>query len=323
MNVKLLSIVIPTYNRASFLDQSLNILAPQIVKYKNQIEFAISDNASTDNTEEVVRKYSEAIDIIYFRNKNNIGFERNFEKLLDNTSSKYVYLMGDDDIVAPDFLDNVISILESVDDLGLVHWNRLSGNGECKNNVIVDKDYDEQVWTGTPSDFIFKIMDNATFISSIIFNRECWKLGSAYVGDKYLGFEWFSRLYWGALLLNKPCSYYYFPLVLQRNPSKTWAMFWPQYLISSLSEIFLELDRCVPNIYEKWSNKLRVEVPKYLHIVAYHRDYYRQKSIRKRLIRHLNRKERFNFYCYLFIPGSLFIHRIKNKVASKAIKYLS
>ena len=51
---KQLSIVIPTYNRADFLDYSLKLHIPIVKKYN--ICIYISDNASTDNTKEVINK---------------------------------------------------------------------------------------------------------------------------------------------------------------------------------------------------------------------------------------------------------------------------
>ena len=50
-----LSIVIPTYNRAHILDKCLTLLADLAFIFKNKIEILVSDNASSDNTEEVAR----------------------------------------------------------------------------------------------------------------------------------------------------------------------------------------------------------------------------------------------------------------------------
>ena len=69
MTQPLLSICIPTYNRASFLDQCLSAIVHQD-GFDERVEVVISDNASTDNTQELCKKYTEQYpNIRYFRNE--------------------------------------------------------------------------------------------------------------------------------------------------------------------------------------------------------------------------------------------------------------
>ena len=51
----LLSICIPTYNRADILDEGLSLLTSQIKKYP--VKILVLDNASTDNTKLVCERY--------------------------------------------------------------------------------------------------------------------------------------------------------------------------------------------------------------------------------------------------------------------------
>lgn len=91
---KKLSIVIPTYNRADFLDYSLEVHIPMLKEYG--IEIAIFDNASTDNTQEIVSKWMKEYDYLtYHKNETNIGPDANFEKALKYPDSDYVWLLGD------------------------------------------------------------------------------------------------------------------------------------------------------------------------------------------------------------------------------------
>jgi len=53
----LLSICIPTYNRAEYLAKSLDTLVCLPEFNSSEVEVVISDNASTDNTQEVAKKY--------------------------------------------------------------------------------------------------------------------------------------------------------------------------------------------------------------------------------------------------------------------------
>ena len=89
-----LSIVIPTYNRANFLDYSLEVHIPMLKEYG--IEIAIFDNASTDNTQEVVSKWMEEYPYLsYHRSETNMGPDANFERALKYPDTEYIWLLGD------------------------------------------------------------------------------------------------------------------------------------------------------------------------------------------------------------------------------------
>lgn len=89
------SVLIPTYNRAKYLEECLNSVLMQ--DYTN-LEIIISDNASTDNTPEVVRKYLSDKRLRYYRNEVNVGIIPNWKKLLyEYASGEYGKLICDDD----------------------------------------------------------------------------------------------------------------------------------------------------------------------------------------------------------------------------------
>lgn len=89
-----LAITIPTYNRADFLDFSLEVHIP--IMQAHSIPIYISDNASTDHTKEVVEKWQQVYPYIYYhRNDENLGADKNFEIALKLPTSDYVWLLGD------------------------------------------------------------------------------------------------------------------------------------------------------------------------------------------------------------------------------------
>ena len=109
-NKSLLSICIPTYNRASYLEQILDKMYDVCIN--NHIHIFISDNASQDNTQEVVDKYLKNSSLIhYFRQQSNIGPDDNFEYVLKMSTTKYRWLMSDTCYI--DELDTLISDLET------------------------------------------------------------------------------------------------------------------------------------------------------------------------------------------------------------------
>jgi abequosyltransferase len=91
MNIKLLSICIPTYNRCQILDETLNKLFSNPEFNDELIEVIVSDNCSTDNTNEVVLKYPQ---VKYFRNDHNIG-TYNFTVVTSYANGKYVKIFND------------------------------------------------------------------------------------------------------------------------------------------------------------------------------------------------------------------------------------
>ena len=108
----ILSICIPTFNRLSYLKEAIDALLPQIEKAApGQVEFLVSDNCSTDGTAD----YLAAIHLPCFRfwtNETNIGGDRNFLKCIREAKGDYVWLVGDDDLIAPGGVAGVLAALE-------------------------------------------------------------------------------------------------------------------------------------------------------------------------------------------------------------------
>ena len=101
-SLPLVSIAIPTYNRANgYLREALQASLGQSYP---AIEIIVSDNFSSDNTEEVVRSYSDSR-IRYFRQSENIGANNNFNFCLDQSRGAYFLLLPDDDLIDRDFID--------------------------------------------------------------------------------------------------------------------------------------------------------------------------------------------------------------------------
>jgi len=89
-----LSIVMPTYNRANILMRSLEFHLPLLQEYN--IKLYVFDNASTDNSGEIVKQYQQYYPLLeYHCNDNNIGPDNNFERALTYPDSKYIWLLGD------------------------------------------------------------------------------------------------------------------------------------------------------------------------------------------------------------------------------------
>jgi abequosyltransferase len=120
-NPKLLTIAIPTYNRATHLDLCLSQICSQIKGYETLVDLIVSDNCSTDNTNEVVAKYiRDVFPITYFHNDENKGMDVNFLNCFNVANSKYIWLFSDDDVLLDSGLQKIIEILSS-GDYGIVY----------------------------------------------------------------------------------------------------------------------------------------------------------------------------------------------------------
>jgi hypothetical protein len=106
------TIGIPTYNRANFLGKSLDAACSQT---EHDVEILVSDNASTDQTLDVVRSYGERVR--YHRNAENIGMWPNFVRLAELASSKYFSWLQDDDVIHREFVRRASEAFARSDDI--------------------------------------------------------------------------------------------------------------------------------------------------------------------------------------------------------------
>jgi glycosyltransferase involved in cell wall biosynthesis len=114
----LVTIGIPTYNGGARIHRSLESIRNQ--NYPN-LEIIISDNCSTDNTQQVVENFlKQNSDIKYFRQPKNIGQIPNYHFLKETASGKYFMWVADDDMVEPGLLLRAVAFMEEHDDYSLV-----------------------------------------------------------------------------------------------------------------------------------------------------------------------------------------------------------
>lgn len=97
----------------------------------------ILDNHSTDNTKQVIDTFSDRR-IHYICNEENLGVHGNMNKALKFTNSEYLLITHDDDIMEPDFLQNVINVLDNNPDVSMVstNINIIDEMGEKTNRTI-------------------------------------------------------------------------------------------------------------------------------------------------------------------------------------------
>ena len=107
----LLSICIPTYNRAEYLAKSLDSLICLPEFNTSEVEVVISDNASTDDTKQVVKNYSDKYkNIYYYRNDVNIR-DKNFPTVVQLANGIFRKLCNDSLLYSKDYLSYLLDVI--------------------------------------------------------------------------------------------------------------------------------------------------------------------------------------------------------------------
>ncbi len=120
----MLEILIPTYNRAPFLEKNLELISSQIksASVRNKVSIIISDNASCDETAAVIDRLKKQlfVDLISYKQDNNVGLEANALFLLRKATAPFVMYLGDDDYLPDDYIERVLQLIAQDNELTCV-----------------------------------------------------------------------------------------------------------------------------------------------------------------------------------------------------------
>src|SRR6185436_21130825 len=117
LQTPLLTIAIPTWNRAAYLAQNLAQLRSEMEEIApGTVEIVVSDNCSPDHTGDVVQtELRQGAPIRYVRNPENLGWAKNFAQAFELASGKYTLLLGDDDLLVDGALKLLLARLRESD----------------------------------------------------------------------------------------------------------------------------------------------------------------------------------------------------------------
>ena len=134
MNAPLVSFCIPTYNRSRYLDSLLQSLSDHLAAFPFSHEVFISDNASTDETPEVVARYADRLPLRSVRHETNRGGRANYQYMMAQAKGRYVIYVADDDCVMGAEVARAIEVMEANPHIGIAYapWRLL--------DLVADKD---------------------------------------------------------------------------------------------------------------------------------------------------------------------------------------
>lgn len=208
----LVSIVIPNYNYAHFIRETLESAVHQT--YSN-IEIIVVDDGSTDNSVEIITEYVNTYkNVTLYQNEVNLGVVGNHNKAVSLSTGHYICVLSSDDYLDEHFVEECVQKFEEHPTAGMV----------VSAMHLVD---DKGVVTDAPnyygSSFICKgiyqckvfLMSNTFVPSQVLFKRECIEnpaVGGAFTNfaDTFIDTELWYRicLHYDFLYFDKRLCYY-------------------------------------------------------------------------------------------------------------------
>lgn len=119
MSMPHVSIGLPVFNGENYLEEALqSILAQTYVDF----ELIITDNCSTDRTQEICETYARLDQRIrYYRNPSNLGAAPNFNQTVALARGTYFKWAAHDDLLLPTYLEKCVAVLDSHPQVVLCH----------------------------------------------------------------------------------------------------------------------------------------------------------------------------------------------------------
>jgi abequosyltransferase len=112
MKTPVLSIAIPTYNRASLLHQCLGRILDEATPFGSEVEVLVSNNASTDDTKAVIAAHQRSHPRLRcLENDSNRGPDFNIARCFTTATGHYVWVFSDDDVMLPGTLARLVPLL--------------------------------------------------------------------------------------------------------------------------------------------------------------------------------------------------------------------
>lgn len=209
-----LSICIPTWNRERPLRALLDSLLAQP---EGDFEVVVSDNASTDGTKRMVRAWHKAnrhVPLVYRRNAENVGLDRNVACAIRTAHGEYVWVVGSDDELEPGAISRALDTFTAAPGAVVLAERKTMTNGRILEHQQFTNWSDwSTFWLDRPhavTEYLVgaqSVCAALTFFSSLIVPRVQWLKHMSGVGTFY----GHTVTVWNAVLAGVP-------LVIRRKP---------------------------------------------------------------------------------------------------------
>lgn len=237
-----LSICIPTYNRSGYLRECLSSVLTSVAGYEREIEIVISNNASTDDTEDIIRAFQEAYPFIrYHRNVKNIGGERNFYLLATLAYGENIWIFGDDDKMEVTAVARVLENIRAGHNLTICNYSKWDKKFTLQSKKIGLRGEKDQSFNDSNT-LMKRFGLHLGYISSVIVNRSLFlKLPvEDYESFVEYGFPFLYAVYFGVTKGSFRAGFIVAPLICNRGDNSG-NYDWTKYFVTGSSLIFCKL----------------------------------------------------------------------------------
>ena len=219
------SIVLPNYNYARYLDERIQSLLKQTYK---DFELIIVDDASTDNSLEVINKYTDdkRVKTHFFTQNSGLPYKR-WNDGADFAEGDYILFAGADDTCAPTLLEKLVEKLEAHPNVGIAYtqsWEIDSQGKTIRDLKIHTDDLDRERWR---NDFVNDGRNECCYLivkniipnaSGVLMRREKFEKAGRFDEKLRLVADW---MLWAKILLGSDVAFIAEPLNCWRTHPQT------------------------------------------------------------------------------------------------------
>lgn len=168
----MLTICIPTYNRADCLVALLDTLRTELAALPGRVRVVIGDNASTDHTPEVTRAFVAVVpDTLVLRHKHNLGPDENFCLCIAQVETDYFWIIGDDDLPRRGLIAALLTMLEQAKpDLAYINSKDMDAIASADREPLTSQALDSAMLDRRA--FASLIHVGMTFVSGCVIRRQ-------------------------------------------------------------------------------------------------------------------------------------------------------
>jgi glycosyl transferase family 2 len=214
------SFIIPCYRLAHLLGQCIESILQQTYE---DFEILVMDDCSPDETQQVVSSFHDPR-IRYVRNEKNIGHLRNYNKGIELSRGRYIWLISADDYLRrPYLLDRYVETMDKNSGIGYCCCPAVAVRGGAEKNVIEYSVYDTADRIVPGREFLKTLLyQNIVMAPSVLARRECYDkvsvfpLDACWAGEK-VEMGWVGDWYlWCMFALSFDVAYFAEPMVCYR-----------------------------------------------------------------------------------------------------------
>lgn len=158
-----LLISIPCYRRPHLLFRLLNSIAD--AEFGKEIGVALCDDSPGRENETVYREALElGLSIRYFHNSSRLGIDANIQHCMSLQGFKYIWLMGEDDMITPNGISLVLNELRGSPSLIFANYAQVSDDGLSRPGLPPDV-----LNVSSKQDYVDKLLIRFGFLGSVVF----------------------------------------------------------------------------------------------------------------------------------------------------------